>query len=168
MTVRLTPLLSGASYRVDSPPSNGLVTPELAAHLGRVLERFAIEAGFGPARPVGVFLKPGTLGHHTVGRAADIYGVAGAGLDRWKARWDAALGKARTLSPHEGDALRAKERRHNLGWRLYKALQIHGRWAQPEGFPIQLFGPWTRTEGPLRSISDGLLHAHRDHVHVAR
>ena len=60
------------------------------------------------------------------------------------------------------------ERKNNLGWRLYKALQLYGRWAQPYGYPIQLFGPWTRTEGPWTYISDPLLHAHRDHVHVAK
>ena len=53
-------------------------------------------------------------------------------------------------------------------WRLYKALQLHGRWAQPYGHPIQLWGPWTRMEGPWRFISDFLLRAHRDHIHVAK
>jgi hypothetical protein len=167
MTARLTPLPSGQSYRVDSPPGNGQVTPQLAAHLGQVLERFAVEAGFGPDRPVGVFLKPGVVGHHKVGRAADIYAVGGLGFDRWKARWDAVHARAQSASPADGRALRAKERHENLGWRLYKALQAYGRWARPDGLPVQLFGPWTRTEGPWRPISDGLLRAHRDHVHVA-
>jgi hypothetical protein len=56
----------------------------------------------------------------------------------------------------------------NLGWRLYKALQLYGRWAQPYGYPIQLFGPWTRSEGPWKHISDRLLRAHLDHIHVAK
>ena len=59
-------------------------------------------------------------------------------------------------------------RRDNLGWRLYKALQCHGRWSQPYGYPIQLFGPWTRSEGPWKYISDFLLRAHRDHIHLAK
>jgi len=32
--------------------------------------------------------------------------------------------------------------------------------------PVQLFGPWTRSEDPHRTISDRLLRAHRDHIHV--
>jgi len=97
--------------------------------------------------------EPGVVGHHKVGRAADIYAVEGVRLDRWKAEWDGQD---------------APSRRRNLGWRLYKAIQIHGRWAQPYGYPIQLFGPWTRVEGPWKYISDRLLNAHRDHIHVAK
>jgi hypothetical protein len=68
----------------------------------------------------------------------------------------------------ESRTIRENESGNNLGWRFYKALQSYGRWAQPYGYPIQLFGPWTRTEGPWKYISDFLLRAHRDHVHVAK
>jgi hypothetical protein len=94
-----------------------------------------------------------------VGRAVDIYEVNGLGLDLWKRHWDCAPARKDTLM---------SERRLNLGWLLYKSLQQFGRWSQPFGYPIQLFGPWTRTEGPWRSISDFLLNAHRDHIHVAK
>lgn len=149
----------GCAYRVGSPAHFALVTPALARELGRVLERFAREAGFDGRRPVGVSFRPGIFGHHRVGRAADIYGVGGVGLGEWRRRWD----RARAAG---GDALDL-ERRRNLGWRLYAALRRHGRWARPPGYPVQLFGPWTREEGPWTRISDRLLRAHRDHVHVA-
>jgi len=139
----------GEAYRIDSPPWNAMVRPGLARELARVLERFARDAGFTPARPVEVHFEPGVVGHHKVGRAADIYQVQRIRLDEWKRRWD------------------KDPRPHNLGWRLYKALQRYGRWAQPDGHPVQLFGPWTRSEGPWHPISDRLLHAHRDHIHVA-
>lgn len=160
---------SGIGYRVDSPPTNALVTSELAAELRRALERFSREAGYGSARPVGIFFKPGTVGHHKIGRAADIYSVGGFGLDIWKKRWaDAMARAAQSLDLQARYGVEREERRRNLGWRLYKALQLHGRWAQPYGYPIQLFGPWTRSEGPWSFISDALLHAHRDHIHVAK
>ncbi len=82
---------SGIGYRVDSPPTNALVTPELAAELCRALERFSREAGYSTARPVGIFFKPGIVGHHKVGRAADIYAVGGFGLSIWKKRWTDAM-----------------------------------------------------------------------------
>jgi hypothetical protein len=129
-----------------------MVTAALAGELKRVLERFATAAGFDGARQVTVFFKPGIFGHHRVGRAADIYGVGGIGLDRWKALWD-DVGTDRT---------------RNLGWRLYAAMAREGRWAQPYGYPVQLFGPWTREAGPWKYISDRLLFAHRDHIHVAK
>jgi hypothetical protein len=163
------PVPSGKGYRIDSPPANTLVTPVLAAEIRGVLERFALDAGYGESNPVGFFFKPGVVGHHKVGRAADIYSVGGVGLDRWKERWDNAMVRAlRSADPGERQRLTGQERRSNLGWRLYKALQSYGRWAQPYGYPIQLFGPWTRTEGPWKFISDPLLHAHRDHIHVAK
>jgi hypothetical protein len=151
---RLVPMPAGRGYRIASAPDQAMVTPELAGELKRVLETFAAGSGFSDEQPVGVFFKPGIFGHHKVGRAADIYGVGGAGLDRWKARWDAAPSDA--------------ERRTNLGWRLYRTMATEGRWSQPYGYPIQLFGPWTRSEGPWKYISDRLLHAHRDHIHVAK
>jgi hypothetical protein len=160
---------SGRSYRVTSPPGHARVTRALACELEHVLEKFAQEAGFDERRPVDVFFRPGIFGHHRCGRAADIYAVAGVGLDAWKRRWDAAQACATAQSdPRAAAAMRAAERGRNLGWRLYKAQQVHGRWAQPYGYPIQLFGPWTREEGPWRCISDFLLDAHRDHIHAAK
>jgi hypothetical protein len=159
------PVSSGRSFRVDSPPENGLVTPKLSNELKKVLERFASDAGFDEQNRVGIVFRPGIFGHHKVGRAADIYGVGGLRLDIWKKRWDKALQCTR----HTGNSsVLDVERRKNLGWRLYKALQNYGRWSQPYGYPIQLFGPWTRSEGPWKYISDFLLHAHRDHIHVAK
>lgn len=160
------PVRSGQAYRVENFPVNGFVTPLLASELERVLERFAGESGFTEAHPIDIVFKLGTVGHHQVGRAADIYTVGGRGLDVWKARWDRALQKA-TEGTVPRDAL-AEEKKNNLGWRLYKALQAYGRWSQPYGYPIQMFGPWTRSEGPWRFISDRLLYAHRDHIHVAK
>jgi hypothetical protein len=160
---------SGRSYRVASPPANARATRELASELEHVLEKFALEAGFDERNPVSVYFKPGIFGHHRVGRAADIYGVGGIGIAEWKARWDRAQRLAqRAGDPRERAAIDAAERKRNLGWRLYKAQQLHGRWAQPYGYPIQLFGPWTRDEGPWKYISDRLLHAHRDHIHAAK
>jgi hypothetical protein len=163
------PVTSGRAYRIDSPSGNGLVTTELASELQRVLEKFAMEAGFSESNPVAIFFKPGVVGHHKFGRAADIYAVGGVGLDRWKKRWDEAIRHSyRAPTSEERQRITNVERKNNLGWRLYKALQLYGRWAQPYGYPIQLFGPWTRSEGPWKYISDRLLYAHRDHIHVAK
>lgn len=160
---------SGRSYRVASPPSHARVTRELASEIEHVLEKFALEAGFDERAPVTVEFRPGIFGHHRVDRAADIYGVGGVGIAEWKARWDRACERMQaTVDPRERAAIGAAERRRNLGWRLYKAQQIHGRWAQPYGYPIQLFGPWTRAEGPWKCISERMLRAHRDHIHVAK
>lgn len=159
------PVRSGVVYRVISPPESALVTPELAHELHQVLERFAREAGASVYNPVTIFFRPGIFGHHKVGRAADIYGVKGIGLDEWKRRWDNA--HRATVELAQTPVLE-EEKRHNLGWRLYKALQRYGRWSQPHGYPMQLFGPWTRSEGPWKHISDFLLNAHRDHIHVAK
>ena len=149
----LIPVPSGLCYEVDSPPWNALVTRELAAELRRVLDRFASDAGFAPNHRVQIHFEPGIVGHHQVGRAADLYQINGLRLDAWKRKWDC------TPPPL---------RKHNLGWRLYKTLATYGRWAKPPGYPVQLFGPWTREEGPWTRISDRLLAAHRDHIHVAR
>jgi hypothetical protein len=162
------PVPSGRCYRITGTSER--VRPALAAQLQLVLERFAAEAGASAERPISVELRPGVVGHHRVGRATDLYGVAGTGLDAWKRRWDAALGAAGRLEASDRDGARAvlaRERSRNLGWRLYRALQCHARWAQPYGYPVQLFGPWTREAGPWRFISDRLLRAHRDHIHVA-
>ncbi len=163
------PVRSGSAFRVDSPPANALVAPELAEELHRLLERFAIEAGASERRPVSISFKPGIFGHHQVGRAADIYAVNGIGLDEWKQRWDEAKQRAaRAATPLDRRLTAETEEKENLGWRLYKVLQRYGRWAQPYGYPIQLFGPWTRSEGPWKPISDFLLRAHRDHIHLAK
>lgn len=165
----LVAVRNGRSYRIASPDSHSLVTPALATELEQVLERFAQEANFSPDKPVDVVFKPGIVGHHKVGRAVDIYEVGGHGLDRWKRQWDTAQQRTAAIAmPEERLGLLARERACNLGWRLYKAIQQYGRWSQPYGYPIQLFGPWTRSEGPWKFISDRLLHAHRDHVHVAK
>lgn len=155
----LMPMPQGTAYRVDSPPANAMMRPELAEELNRVLERFAREAGFGPQRRLGIFFRRGMFGHHQTGRAADIYAVGKVGIEHWKRLWDKAQGES-----GESDF----QKTHNLGWRLYKALQRYGWWSQPYGYPIQLFGPWTRAEGPWKFISDFLLRAHRDHIHVAK
>lgn len=163
------PVASGRAYRIASPPEHALVTRTLANELQKVLERFAVEAGFNERKPVSLFLQPGVVGHHRVGRAADIYAVGGLGIDGWKKRWHQALRQdLRAMVPEQRRRSAGAEGNRNLGWRLYRALQMYGRWAQPYGYPIQLFGPWTRTEGPWRYISDRLLHAHRDHIHVAK
>jgi hypothetical protein len=160
---------SGRSFRVVSPPANALVTRHLASELEHVLEKFALEAGFNERHRVSVYFKPGIFGHHRGGRAADIYAVGGIGIGEWKARWDRARQRMCDIPQlHERQAIGAAECKRNLGWRLYKAQQIHGRWAQPYGFPIQLFGPWTREEGPWKYISDRMLRAHHDHIHVAK
>jgi hypothetical protein len=151
----LVPVPRGRAFRGVTPVSHPPITRGLADELVSVLERFAGDAGFDERRPVEVTLLPGTLGQHRVGRAADLYAVGGRGLDAWKRDWDR-------------DPDRAGQRRRNLGWRLYRALQRYGRWARPSGYPIQLFGPWTREEGPWSGIGDRLLHAHRDHIHVAK
>jgi hypothetical protein len=163
---RRVAILSGPAYRVTGTPER--VTPELAGELARVLERFAEECGFDAARPAAIELRPGVVGHHRVGRAADIYGVCGAGMDRWKSRWDEALAEAAQLAVHMAPRRLERERQRNLGWRLYNALQRLGRWSRPAGYPTQLFGPWTRSDGPWVHISDRLLRAHRDHIHVAK
>ena len=161
----LVPVPSGRAYRVASPAQNALVTPALARELQRVLEQFTREAGRDESRPVEIFFRPGIFGHHQVGRAADIYAVGGLGLDEWKQRWDRA--PEQTSAPQQRRIVVQREQMNNLGWRLYKALQRYGKWSQPYGYPIQLFGPWTRSEGPWKYISDRLLKAHRDHIHVA-
>jgi hypothetical protein len=110
------PVSSGKAYRIDSPPGNGLVTTELARELKRVLEKFAMDAGFSESNPVGIFFKPGVVGHHKFGRAADIYAVRGVGLDRWKERWDEAIGHAsRTANFQEKQHITSVERKNNLG-----------------------------------------------------
>ena len=162
------PIPSGQSYRVESPPDQGLVVPQLADEVSKVLEQFAQSAGFTAERPLSVVFKRGTLGLHRFGRAADIYAVGGKGLGQWAHEWNQAVRRANAAAPPERPRLLEEEKQRNLGYRLYRALMAHGGWAQPPGYPVQLFGPWTRGEGPHKAISDRLLHAHRDHIHLAR
>ena len=163
------PVCSGKAFRIDSPPENGMVTMKLANELQRVFERFARDASFDEQNKVGIFLRPGIFGHHKVGRAADIYAVGRLGMEVWKKRWDAALHRARIASDQKAKCkILENERKENLGWRLYKVLQLYGSWSKPCGYPVQLFGPWTRSEGPWVHISDFLLNAHRDHIHAAK
>jgi len=146
---RLVPIRSGARFRIVSPSSAGLVTPELAAKLHGVFARLAARTDHSGRCPLAIELRRGVVGHHKVGRATDVYGVGGRGLAEWKRLWDAGL------------------RQGNLGWALYRELLEGGGWSRPAGYPVQLFGPWTREAGPWRRISDRLLRAHADHVHVA-
>src|SRR5258708_941730 len=133
---RFLPVPSGRAYRVNAAPDNAAVTAELRCELNCVLERFAKEAGFSELSPVSVEFGQGIAGHHQIGRAADIYGLEGIGLDRWKRRWDERLAAGR--NEKERRALARREGASNLGWRLYKAMQRYGRWAQPDGHPMQL------------------------------
>ena len=163
------PIRSGRYFRIESPLHNALVTKDLANELEKVFERFGLKVRNGVGPRIGIFFKPGIFGHHQVGRAADIYGVGGLGLDEWKRLWDDAWRRCSCIPDvRKRRVIWMIERNNNLGWQLYKTLQTCGRWCQPHGYPIQLFGPWTRSEGPWKMISDFLLNAHRDHIHVAK
>jgi hypothetical protein len=165
----LQPIPSGQIYRVTSPPEHSLVTPPLASALHRVFEKFARDNRFTAEQPLSVSFGRGTLGLHSLGRAADIYAVGAKGIGQWAHDWNSAMRQAATTpTPQERARLVTEEQGRNLGYKLYKALQAHGGWAQPPDHPVQLFGPWTRGEGPHKEISDQLLQAHRDHIHVAK
>jgi hypothetical protein len=146
-----------------------LVVPELADQISAVLEEFAQAGGSTVEGPLKIVLRPGTMGLHRTGRAVDIYGVGGKGIGRWAQEWNAAQTRAAAATdPAEKTRIIDEEKAKNLGYKLYKALQTRGGWAQPAGYPVQLFGPWTRGEGPHTKISDKLLNMHRDHIHVAK
>jgi hypothetical protein len=163
------PIPSGQAYRVTSPLEHSLVTPLLARQLSQILEQFAQANGCSAERPLDVAFGQGTLGLHRFKRAADIYAVGGKGLGQWAQEWNAAMRQATGApNPQERARLVEAEKARNLGYKLYTTLQTHGDWAQPPGYPVQLFGPWTRGEGPHKAISDRLLQAHRDHIHVAK
>ncbi|MBO0724186.1 MAG: hypothetical protein J2P52_01190 [Blastocatellia bacterium] len=165
----LQPIPNGQFFRVVSPVEESLVTPPLAIELSKALEQFAQSNGFSAERPLDVSFKRGVLGLHRLARAADIYAVGGKGVGQWAHEWNDAMRKAKAATDRQEQArLVEEEKRRNLGYKLYKALQAYGGWAQPKGYPAQLFGPWTRGEGPHKTISDRLLNAHRDHIHVAR
>src|SRR5262245_6228346 len=165
----LQPIPNGQFYRVVSPAQESLVTPPLAGELNKTLEQFAQTNGFSAEQPLIITFKRGALGLHRFGRAADIYAAGGKGIGQWAHEWNEAMRKANAVTnPQERARLAEEEKQRNLGYKLYKALQAHGGWAQPKGYPVQLFGPWTRGEGPHKAISDKLITAHRDHIHVAR
>jgi hypothetical protein len=182
----LRPVCSGRAYRITSAPARGLVTPGLADALESVFEHFAHECRFTPENPLDIQLARGfTAGSpgHGEGRAADIAGVAGKSLAKWKQAWDQATAGGDELSAAEqrGEAIAAEQKR-NLGFGLYKALQGHGGWRvdkdgwRPYRGVTQLFGPWTamRIKDPSpsqqRRLADQqwVFQAHRDHIHVAR
>jgi len=163
------PIQSGRLYRVTSPPEQALVTAPLARELRQVLEEFGKANGFTPEKPLEITFGRGVLGLHRFARAADIYGVGGKGIGQWAQDWNAAMRQASKASdPQERARIISGEKERNLGYKLYNALQAQGNWAQPQGYPVQLFGPWTRAEGPHKGISDRMLYAHRDHIHVAK
>ena len=165
----LQPIPSGQTYRVTSPPEHSLVTPLLASTLHQVFEQFAQANGFNAEQPLSIAFGRGTLGLHRFGRAADLYAIGDKGVGQWAHDWNSAMRQAATAPTlQERARLVAEEQGRNLGYKLYKALQGHGGWAQPPGYPVQLFGPWTRGEGPHKAISDQMLQAHRDHIHIAR
>ena len=166
---KLQPIVSGKFFHVNSSAEESQVTSVLASELSNFLEQFAQSNGFSAEQPLSVVFKRGTLGLHRFGRAADIYAAGGKGIGQWAKEWNEAARKANSApNPQERARLVEEEKKRNLGYKLYKALQTHGGWAQPPGFPVQLFGPWTRGEGPHKQISDRLLNAHRDHIHIAK
>lgn len=164
------PIRSGRYHRMLWPVGFPIVVvDDLANQLNAVLEEFAQANGSTAEGPLQIVLRRGTLGLHRTGRAVDIYGVGGKGIDKWANEWNAAQRKAAaTKDTAEKTRIIEDEKTRNLGYKLYKALQARGDWAQPQGYPVQLFGPWTRVEGPHKGISDRLLKLHLDHIHVAK
>ena len=164
------PIRSGRFHRVLWPSAVPiLAVPELADYLSVVLEEFAQASGSTSDEPLKIGLRPGTMGLHRSGRAVDIYEVGGKGIGQWAQEWNAAMRTAAAAKdPQERTRIIDEEKARNTGYKLYKALQARGGWAQPPGYPVQLFGPWTRGEGPHKQISDRMLRAHRDHIHVAK
>jgi hypothetical protein len=193
MVPSFRPIRSGQVYRITSPPALGLVVPELAEELETFFERFAQEHGFTVEKPLEIHLsrgfKAGSPGH-SEGRAADIATVGGKRLLEWKQEWDRALSAAEKIADPElrAEAI-ANEQKRNLGYGFYKALQEHGGWRvdlkgwRPYRGVMQLFGPWTATEGPWKAMQikdpnvyqrqrladqQWVFQAHQDHIHVAR
>jgi len=189
----LRPVRGGQTYRITSPAARGLVRPALAEALEAVFERFARERGFTSEKPLDVRLsrgfKAGSRGHGE-GRAADIAAVDGKALLVWKQEWEQAVAAAEKPPDAQQRAETiAAEQQRNLGYALYKALQEHGGWrVNQEGWRpyrgvMQLFGPWTATEGPWKAMhikdpnayqrqrladQQWVFRAHQDHIHVAR
>jgi hypothetical protein len=189
----LRPVRSGRAYATTSPPTHSLVRPKLAEALETVFERFARERGFAPEKPLEIRFtrgfQAGSHGHGD-GRAADIAAVAGKSLLAWKQEWDQTVAAAEKLLDERqpAEAISAEQQR-NLGYGLYKALQEHGGWRvnqqgwRPYRGIMQLFGPWTATEGPWKTLQikdpnphqrqrladqQWVFRAHQDHIHVAR
>jgi hypothetical protein len=192
-TTTLEPVRSGRSYRITSPPQRGLVLPELSSALEHAFERFAACSGFSPEKPLDIALSRGFWAQspgHREGRAADIASVGGKSLLEWKHEWDRVTAPAADLpDPGRQAETVAAARKANLGHGLYKALQEHGGWRmdgqtwRPYRGVIQLFGPWTATEGPWKAMrirhptpyqrqrladQAWVFRAHRDHIHVGR
>jgi hypothetical protein len=192
-TRTLRPVQSGQAYRITSLPARGLVTPELAEALETVFERFAREHSFTHEEPLDMRLSRGFKADsygHGEGRAADIATVGGKSLLEWKQEWDRAIAIAEKLSdPQQHTEAIGVEQRRNLGYGLYKALQEHGGWRvdqmswRPYRGVMQLFGPWTATEGPWKIMQikapnpyqrqrladqHWVFQAHQDHIHVAK
>ena len=191
--VTLRPVQSGESYRITSPPARGLVRLQLAEALETVFEQFAREHSFSPGKPLEISLSRGFKANshgHKEGRAADIAAVGGKSLLQWKQEWERAISTAQKIdNPEQQAEVITAERRRNLGYGLYKALQAHGSWrVNPGGWRVyrnvmQLFGPWTANEGPWKAIrienptpeerprladQQWVFQAHQDHIHVAR
>src|SRR6478752_9952025 len=125
----MRPVRSGKAYLVNGPPMNACVTSELAEDLERLLERFARDSGFSEREPVFVRFGAGIIGHHQVRRAADIYEVGGVGLERWHELWERAKKECSKCADQSTRIAKWKRQtRSNLGWRLYKTLQLFGRW----------------------------------------
>jgi hypothetical protein len=191
--IALRPVQSRQNYRITSPPARGLIRPELTEALETVFERFARERGFTAEKPLEIQFsrgfKAGSPGHGE-GRAADIADVAGKSLLEWKQEWDQAMAAAEKLTdPQQRAEAIAMEQKNNLGYALYKALQEHGGWRvnaigwRPYRGVMQLFGPWTATQGPWKAVQikepnsyqrqrladqQWVFQAHQDHIHVAR
>ena len=188
----LRPVGSGQAYCISSPPGRGLVQHELASALETVFEHFAHQRGFTSAQPLEIHLsrgfKAGSPGHGQ-GRAADIAAVGGRSLLAWKGAWDQALAAEDLSDPQQRTEAIAVEQKRNLGYGLYKALQAHGGWRvnqqgwRPYRGMMQLFGPWTATEGPWKQMQienpnayqqqriadqNWVFQAHQDHIHVSR
>jgi hypothetical protein len=189
----LRPVRSGGAYSIPSQPTRRVVRPVLAEALETVFERFARERGFSPEKPLEIHFargfKAGSRGHGE-GRAADIAAVGGKALLVWKQEWEQAV----AASEKHPDAQQragaiAAEQQRNLGYALYKALQEHSGWRVNQGGwrpyrgVMQLFGLWTATEGPWKTLQikdptpyqcqrladqQWVFRAHQDHIHVAR
>ena len=193
MASRLRPVRSGSAFVLTSSPERGLVTCDLAEAVETVFDKFAEESGFSSESPLEIDFargyKAGSPGHGE-GRALDIAAVGGRGFLEWKEKYDGAVAAAnRQADPKRRAAQVAAEHSRNLGYRLYRALLVHGGWRRndrgwrPYRGVEQLFGPWTATDGPwktlqikdpttyqIRRLADQqwVFEAHQDHIHVAR
>jgi hypothetical protein len=186
----LGPVRSGSAYRITSRLTRQLVAPELASALETVFRQFAQKQNFTSRNPLEVRFSRGfwpcSEGHND-GRAADIVAVGGKSIAQWRREWRRSMTAQPPRSEHGGWTMAVKSSR-NLGFWLYKALQEYGGWRvdprawRPYRGVPQLFGPWTATEGPWKSLQmrgapvererladqQWVFRAHRDHIHVAR